>query len=1584
MGWTMANPLDHAEWPRELVGSLRPAKGTSARQLHDALADVELALAGGQTGDLLLPPLQRPLHATILAAHDRRFEAFPISAARRLVDRIERPQPLPSRPTNQPVSALAAVRTMPVSIAAGPLTPEWARGQAPSRTHGPFLNQRDEPVWIDIFRPVKLVHLLWSRNPLLPPRLMALLPMRSTAAPARGGIRLAAGSAWLPTALLAPGRPANEFIGVKIKGGTLTLSGPSQSQAQSITVSGTWKANLQLNLDVPAPGSAAVPVSASGNDVGVDAKNAQVGLPASLGLEFGSAGLTALALADSSLKAYGNAATLKRSDAAAFHDSATHSIVIPCSISLESFGFAEQQSDLFQCPGSAPVLQAGWSVVTTVTTPDKLGQAAGAGALWLGLDGKLSAKWSAQPAPVVLAKPKLQFAPASISITAEISVDPVVQELPLWDEPTTGRRSSVTFGAPAGTTLYYLSSPQLEAVLILGKAVAHVDRPVAADGARIAVAMPSAILALVETPGATNVYLLGADAAAIQQPPFAMALENLLLRLQPPASLWLAGPLSKAGVGSGTLNVRFQTRSMLPTLPDPYAASFESSSSASDTPVGWLTASVIWPDQAHPQLDFAIEFNGQTAPDGKGGTLPALESEVQSLFMLDLSSNADQFGVAMPFNSLGQFSVDGLSLVAPAGRIGIFTLPPISWEPMLSKQPDPSLDAILPPPPHDGGPALLAADSVTLVPVAPMPLLTEYLDAVNNKKVFEARLPLPFGIIARISTRQWEPADGPSTFLADGGQFKLNQPNFPSNLLGSRQVLMRAPDSKIPGRDRNFPRPSYTQLEDTDGYAAGVLSQNIHDRWLGDFGYGKKGAPLERYELTGYGASLFSDWRDRLILGPAITQARFDVMVGRTAHEVIQMESRAYPWCAKVVRIITIQRTNGGWVLREDSGWLPASDGLFRFPTDSDIPEVTYNPPVPPAFSASQIHRGAIRGVVNIRNIRLSEAQFPAGGIVFQPVKFDADVLIDPTVKVIAGGTQTVDGTLVPSREIDGYIQITGTDYAGTINGVADPFALPASRSQLFQLLLAKGPAVAPLSCTVAVGGLANNASLTQRGVQAAVSCNDDQADPQLVAALRGTPILPRDGAWSLARMKSTDTAPNALDPHFAAPLVRPTAPAAGSDKWHLADPADIRRLGDADAPHVIYGLLQSAGTQKMFFARPQAVNGVSQIKVPKPPSFADVAALFNAAGIFPNLGDAFDFSGLSAIEVNGGDIGFDKQFAVARVNGKPRETLLMDLGIVQIVLRYCDEKLNDAGSETIVSMKVTPTQSPRWSISLKRVGFAIKYKSEDLIRMYAEVKADEKTSATFTNLNVNYVGFLAILQDVFANVQQLARFLPGGAGAGLKVGFSQGRLTVRNEFALPNLPLGTGQITDVAVAMGVALQLSPLSIEFVAGLGSSEKPFRWIVSPLAGTGVIQVGVNNEGLNILIQGGIGLGLAIDLGIASGSASITLAAELNTSVDPFLLKAILSGRASVDVLQGLASATITLAAGLGIIPPKNLLELPVPPNFPTQLGPYTIGFVASVSVGIHISICWVIDIDWDDYWQFRQDITTPAVPLPAPF
>jgi len=83
------------------------------------------------------------------------------------------------------------------------------------------------------------------------------------------------------------------------------------------------------------------------------------------------------------------------------------------------------------------------------------------------------------------------------------------------------------------------------------------------------------------------------------------------------------------------------------------------------------------------------------------------------------------------------------------------------------------------------------------------------------------------------------------------------------------------------------------------------------------------------------------------------------------------------------------------------------------------------------------------------------------------------------------------------------------------------------------------------------------------------------------------------------------------------------------------------------------------------------------------------------------------------------------------------------------------------------------------------------------------------------------------------------------------------------------------------------------------------------------------------------------------------------------------------------VDGLASASITLTAALGfalnpIIPP--VVFTPPLPAVPTSvsIGPETITLLASCSVGIHISICWVISIDFDGSWQFSQSVTTPQL------
>jgi hypothetical protein len=92
--------------------------------------------------------------------------------------------------------------------------------------------------------------------------------------------------------------------------------------------------------------------------------------------------------------------------------------------------------------------------------------------------------------------------------------------------------------------------------------------------------------------------------------------------------------------------------------------------------------------------------------------------------------------------------------------------------------------------------------------------------------------------------------------------------------------------------------------------------------------------------------------------------------------------------------------------------------------------------------------------------------------------------------------------------------------------------------------------------------------------------------------------------------------------------------------------------------------------------------------------------------------------------------------------------------------------------------------------------------------------------------------------------------------------------------------------------------------------------------------------------------------------------------------------ILNGQASVDVLGGLASASLSLTSAVGVsIDP---LPVPVPTlappgiSFPAE----DITFIASVSVDIYITIYWVLSVNFDGSWQFSQSVQTPAISVDA--
>ncbi|MBI1826028.1 MAG: hypothetical protein HY287_02585 [Planctomycetes bacterium] len=1489
----------------ELTGTLRPANGSAEADLDRGRFLLASALRSGQTSEEFRGVAPLGVNPNAAQEADRFLHLFESSPA---------------------ASMRAIARIVPSSTSLHPSSPEWARGIAVSHSLGPFLTPLGTPIWIDAFEVIQLTRL--TRNSAT---LLGLFPIDYSQSTSQN-IVLGAGSVWIPAQLLAPNSPNDSFTGFRIKRGTLTLS----ERASSVNAA-SWDISLAtiatLTVDFDPPPSPPIVLGP-----GVDSMAANITLPTSATIEFGPTGAQLTALSDSSVNVYGQAVPFHWNGAVPAFEGVTNEIVTLLTFTTNQFHVSAAESEVLVLSGTGPIQAASWALPVATTTPGNLGEAAGAGALMLAIGAGLSQRWAGLTQAADLNETWLHLIPGQIVILALGSgTQQTPQVFDLW------LNSTIDFASTRPFISFYLSQPGSEWFEVGGDAVAHLDRPLRADGSRFALRILNGALIISQTMQGFGVQIgLALNTKTVDKVKrMPIVLQNALVLVDSPVAMSVFGELDSSNpnaVKTGLIGLEFGVRGLLPTLPDPYACSLAAKdfSDSDETPLGILITAVNWENPYSP--DMALNLLLADLP-----TMADVRGE-RGLSLLDLSTNADLFGVEFSLIQSSEVAIENMALALPGNDVTVFTVPQISWEPMKS---DPAVAGL-----HadsDGGPSKFRVETVNLVRVEPGAAL-RFLEAeVAASRFLEASFTLPFGLVAHVKAGELPLA---------GGTFRLTQPVF-RGYSGGLQLTLGAPHPEV--EDASLPGT----CEATDPYGKAVLgadpepdgTASVATMFNEEFLTGTINidpppptrVPVKRIDFSGYGASMFSDWRDSKI-ETGIIKVQFDVLVGRTAFEVVKAQSYMYPWSAIAVRTVTIERQGAGWVHRADSGWQPASDGVFNFPAHEK------------ADYLGHVHPGAVLGVVNIRNIR--EVR---GGLIsvsgldthqvnhkldFQQVLFDADVWISTSFYLTNGGHVHAGRQLVPSKDIGGYLQLTPGD--------------GASRQQLAELLKKTGPVGGPIACIGNVGG-PTGPQLT--AVSMDVSINKTGPDAELVAALRGSLSLPKDGAWTIAKQDGSSV-PAALDPKFHLPLVQ-NSNAPG--KWHFADPADIAQI---NAPSIAYGLVQATGTQKMFFARPSIDEAApTTFNLPHAPHLGDIGALLNATGLFPDLGAAISFPSIPPLGVSGTDISLPAtQFTLTGQTPKP----LVDFGAVKVLLDYSDGgKINPDTHDrevpvlTRVDVHITPgaDPDPTWSITLDPISLVLVTpfgdQQDPILRVVGGAKADSKTAPTLTRLDVQYGGALGFVQTVFSKLAEIASSLPGAPFSKLDVNFSQGRLTIKDVFALPTLPLGFGYVTDVSLNLGTSIQLSPQSLEFTAGIGSEQKPFHWLVSPLSGTGVVQVGVRNGDLAILIEAGIGAGLAIDLAIASGSASVVIAIQINNEVSPFQIKAILTGQASVDVLNGLASASITLSAALGITPD----QLPIPDK---------ITLFAGVSVGIHLSVCWLVSVDFDGSWSFSETLEKPGI------
>lgn len=679
--------------------------------------------------------------------------------------------------------------------------------------------------------------------------------------------------------------------------------------------------------------------------------------------------------------------------------------------------------------------------------------------------------------------------------------------------------------------------------------------------------------------------------------------------------------------------------------------------------------------------------------------------------LLDVSSNANQMGVSFKKYQrstrekdtenkeqwIFPLKIDKLDVVSQGINTQAFMLPQISWEPAfnLSEQVvvDGSTKANDPPQgfnyyPNDGLPTYIGNFSGHPIALSPIPLSKYLVDVyrVQKDKMTYALFNLPFGMVALSILDNKSDQDKRPTI-------ENISPVFKDKVEGGIQLELTAGSSFAAEGDlfQGF-TVQLTNVQDMAGQhdKYSTLGSSVHEIFSREFSEApsnpndrtRPAVPLERIGLSGYGASAFSDWRNKNAAFAATSQATFNVATGRTMQEVIQVKSVIYPWGIFVVRTITILRLSSGYIARLDSGWQAVNNGKFYF-------GINNNP------NPYEIHGGLVRGLYNIKNIRENEltrkdiitinegdtifdaesnseityhgATYPED-VLLRGLTFDADIDIEGVIE----GQNPVT-KLVPSKGVLGFVQLA-------------PRGMAISAEALSNLLASQNGSIGgPVNCTLKIANTEQYMKINRVDVNNSMDKNDN---PIFVAAARGSVVLPKEGSWTMVTHKANDGTVTPLDTNMSVPLIR-------IGKWDLGKLIDnndlnnlqriahpIELIREPSSATINFGFLQNLDTQKLLFLTPSFKIGVDSLLSKTPPLMADGHRLLNSKGIFPNVGNAIDNLG-DAVQLLKAEGGVDDIFSkVSGITDGAKEVYKL----LEIASKVDAGKLVDQGYEILKS----------------------------------------------------------------------------------------------------------------------------------------------------------------------------------------------------------------------------------------------------------------------------------------------------------
>lgn len=1214
--------------------------------------------------------------------------------------------------------------------------PAWAAGMRAQQVIGPIRDQFGRDIFFEVFVAVQQVRFVRSAGGA--PFMTVPLSQIQTAASSTI-IDLGAGSFWIATRLLADAAGEDVYTGLRIARGRLFFDQHVVVVDGEVIVQAGNVCRASLELDPPpAP---------EGTGPGRDVRESMFRPPARATFHIAAASAVVTVEEAAAIRVYGQHVDLQPAEGAVTWNPLLNRVTVPLTPSVAQFNVGVVHSSSLRPEGSAPLSGAGWALPAARIVVADLGEASGVGALALGLDAGLSATWIGQTTPVALGQALLLLDEARLAIMAPAARAYGVSQHPALPDVMGHSRLMLAWN-PTFPLSYFAQANDSEVVFTFANFRASLDKPVDVNGERVSV---DALAGVIYTEDGDERYLWVAGVVPLQPTPLAFGLRNAVLLARLPVSFSLYTRYDGTTATRGMLALGYALMGIVPSLPDPYATN----AIPTDGRRGYLITLVQWkPDSS--RLEFLLppapyiplrlsqpdvgsmetvgmSTSSQSSAPGclgifgklfgshdenafdpaneSGPAMKALGEALQfesekRLILLDLSSNVGQFGVALraPARETSfeadppqPVSVRKLDLAVDGRLMVLLTLPAVQWE-AVHAEPVPDDPAF----PRrlgfakNGVPALIDVPTVDLVPVTPEAALDTIVDnfAQPDPLPARARFTLPFGMIGSADLRK--PGPGRGALVTE------TRPKSADGVQAGRQLRIEAADPSLAaGETPALPGfaaqlPNAIPGDDSPGPRSilGTSVSNIFNGYLGEGGASPL-VPVTRIDLSGYGESLFSGWINPADDETQVSKADFKVLVGRTAHEVVQVRSILLPYHVPVVRTVTLERRNNAVVTRHDSGWIAAGDGAYQFRSDSGI--VT--------------HPGAVDRITNVTHIRETGNRIIREGIEFAAVYYQGDLLL-------GGAAQPV-----PVSRHFGYVKIGTT---------------PLTPSAYAALLADAGPLCGPIDTTIRIG-LGPRVRLHRIGVGVA----EISGGPQFVMTAWGGIVFPGGGDWSILQAVDATGAPQPVPKDEGLPLIRANEPSDAP--WRFAHPSD---LGRESAPERDYGILHSTGTQRAFFRRPKIeLADLTRIVSTEQPVIADPYLLATALGPFPRQEDAIHFpSEPWALAIN--DAGHYRLEAPAGFAAGIGARTIRQAGSVKSNLDYTD---------SVVTYRIDTAEPVPWAFSLTNAKKIMNHETMgDLITLVTDIHAQAGQETVFSQPRLALGGSLSIVEDLLTILADL------------------------------------------------------------------------------------------------------------------------------------------------------------------------------------------------------------------------------------